>query len=152
VNSLLLSIALTLIPPPELLSQNYELWVEQLKNPSPDIRITSLNKLSEIRKPETLAKMAECLGDSMPEVRFTTIKLFGRIQTEESAKFLKTALENEKDPYLVSELKRNIRAIEDGLKAAEKEKEKAAEKAEEKAKRPAKPIKPIKSEKPAGKK
>lgn len=88
--------------------------------------------------------MADLLTDSDAEVRFTAIRIVGRIQTEESANFLKGSLEKEKDPYLSSELRRNIRGIEDALKAAEKEKEKAAAKAQEKAEKAKKPSAPKK--------
>ena len=145
MNAIILNFFLTLVPAPELLSQNYSLWVEQLRSNAPDLRINALQKLSELRKPETVSKMAELLGDVDNEVRFTAIRLVGRVQTEESANFLKGALEKERDPYLVSELKRNIKAIEDSFKAAELEKEKAAAKAEEKAKKAAAPKKPAKA-------
>lgn len=149
VNVVILNLWLTLVPPPELLSQNYDLWVEQLKNPSPDIRINSLIKLSELRKPETLSKMGELLADSDSDVRFTAIKYIGKIQTEESQNLLKASLEKEKDPYLISETKRNISAIDYTLKTAAAEKEKAAAKAEEKATKSAKTVKGGKASKPA---
>ncbi|MDB5038517.1 MAG: hypothetical protein JWQ35_2045 [Bacteriovoracaceae bacterium] len=139
LNALILSILLPLVPSPELLSQNYPLWVEQLKSSSPDLRINALQKLSELRQAETLSKMARLLSDSDSDVRFTAIRLIGRIQTEESANYLKANLEKEKDPYLASEIKRDIRSIEDTMKAAEKEKEKAAALAEEKAKKASSP-------------
>jgi hypothetical protein len=148
VNAFIVQLWLVLVPPPELLSQNYDLWVEQLKNSSPDIRINALIKLSELRKPETLQKMAELLTDADPEVRFTAIKYIGKIQTEESANLLKGSLEKEKDPYLISETKRNVHSIETSLKALEAEKAKELERAEERAKKPAKPAKGSKA-KPA---
>lgn len=152
VNSLLIQLWLTLVPSPELLSQNYALWVEQLASPSPDIRINALIKLSELRKPETLSKMSELLVDPDSEVRFTAIKYIGKIQTEESASLLKASLEKEKDPYLISETKRNISGIEYTLKAAAAEKEKADAKAAEKAAKPSKkPAKGAKSAPSAGK-
>lgn len=138
-----LSLALLQTPAPELLNQNYPLWVEQLKSKSADLRINALYRISELKEPDSLAKMSELMSDENSEVRFNAIRLVGKNQNEEALNFLKAALEKEKDPYLVSELKRNIASTEDYLKEQEKKKQAEAEKA-------AQPKKP--SKKPAAKK
>ncbi len=120
---------------PELTSQNYNLWVEQLKSPSPDLRINALLKISELKQPDSIAKMSELLTDSNSEVRFMAIRMVGKTQNPDALNFLKERLDSEKDPYLLSEIKRNIKGIEDYVKDQEKQKEIEKQRAEDKAAR-----------------
>ena len=134
---LLLSLSLISALPPEVFQQNQGLLIEQLQNPSPDVRINALRKLAELRQPETLPKVIPSLEDPNSEVRFYAIRTLAKMPTEDSLNALKARIGKDGDPYLESELKRSIRGVEDSLKTAAAKLDKDAQKKDEKAKRPA---------------
>ena len=121
------SFILGAMPPAELLNQNKDLLFEQLRSSAPDVRINALQKISDLRFPDGPAKLMELLTDPDAEVRFMAVRLVGKNQNPESLKALQGLIAAEKDPYLLSEIRRNIRSIEDTIKALEKAKEKASE-------------------------
>ncbi len=110
---------LSATPAPELLEQNKAFLENQLSSPSPDLRISAVQKLRDLRFPDSLGKFAPLLDDVDPEVRYEVIRSIGRLNTPEALSTLQSVLQKERDPYLISETKRNIRGIEDTLKAAE---------------------------------
>ncbi len=117
------------IPDPQLLEQNKNFWESHLQSPSVDMRKNALLKLRDLRLPDSLLKIQPLLNDPQAEIRYEVIRSISKINSPETVEMLKTALEREKDPYLLSELRRGIRSIEDALKAAEAEAQKAADKA-----------------------
>jgi HEAT repeat protein len=110
---------LSAAPAPELLEQNKAFLENQLSSPSPDLRISAVQKLRDLRFPDSLGKFAPLLDDVDPEVRYEVIRSIGRLNTPEALSTLQSVLQKERDPYLISETKRNIRGIEDALKAAD---------------------------------
>jgi HEAT repeat protein len=78
-----------------------------------------VQKLRDLRFPDSLGKFAPLLDDVDPEVRYEVIRSIGRLNTPEALSTLQSVLQKERDPYLISETKRNIRGIEDALKAAD---------------------------------
>lgn len=110
---------LNAMPAPELLEQNKLFLEAQLSNPSPDLRINAIQKLRDLRFSDSLAKFIPLLDDPDPEVRYETIRTIGRMTTPEALAALQGLGQKEKDPYLLSEAKRNIRLIEEAQKAAE---------------------------------
>jgi HEAT repeat protein len=116
---------------PELLSQNKNFWMEQLSNPSVDIRINALQKLGELRFPDTIEAMTRSLKDPNSEVRFHAIRSLAKIPLEEARFQLQLRFHEESDPYLKSEIRRSMSAIDEVLK---KQAEEAAKEAEKKAK------------------
>ena len=110
---------------PELLQQNKDFWIEQLRNSSVDIRISALQKLGELRNPTSIAQIAKTLQDSNSEVRFHAIRALAKIPNDETRFELQSHLHLEEDPYLKSETRRSIKAVDEILqKLAEKEAEK----------------------------
>lgn len=113
------------LPPETLYSQNRDFWIEQLKNPSVDVRITAVDKLGELKLPETIEALSGALRDENADVRFHTLRSLTKIPSEAGLLALNAYVNDENDPYLKSEARRSIRLISDTLKAAE---EKAKEK------------------------
>ncbi len=121
---------------PQYFSQNRDFWLNQLKSPSADLRINALQKLEGIHDVQTVPLIAEILKDEKSEVRYRAIRTMSKIPTAEGLELLKSRLNEESDPYLKSEIKRSMRAIEDALAlAAEKAGESAGTKMETPAKK-----------------
>ena len=129
---LALSILITISP--ELRSQNKDFWVNQLKSLSVDLRINALQKLKELRYPDTVNPISRSLQDQSSEVRFHAVRALTNIATKDAKSQLKSQLNVESDPYLKSEIRRGIRAVDAVLKKQAEEAAKALEKAKEKAK------------------
>ena len=123
----LTALILTLIPDPTQVEQNKIFWEQQLQNTSPDLRMTAVLKLRDLRFADTLSKIQPLLKDPDADVRFEVIRSVGKLSTTEALDVLKAALSEEKDPYLVSEMRRGIRSIEDTMKAADEAAKKATE-------------------------
>lgn len=141
IASLIISLGLTLVPPAEALSQNAELWTRQLRSDSVDLRIQALKKLAELRQPSTLSKIADSLSDLSPEVRFQAMRALTRMPNSESLSALQSHLTQETDPYLLSELRRSAKSVEDSMKGAQEKAEKATLKNAEKEARSKEPKK-----------
>ncbi|MBN8554117.1 MAG: HEAT repeat domain-containing protein [Deltaproteobacteria bacterium] len=136
--SLCFHLLLNALPPPELLSQNKDFWISQLRSDSVDLKINALQKLGELRQADIPAKLSDVVRDSSGEVRFQALRTLAKIPNADSLKVLQDQLGEEKDPYLLSEVRRSIQSVEENLKlAAQKLEEKEAKK-----NNPAKPAAP----------
>jgi HEAT repeat protein len=123
--SIILGLNLLSVPPADALSQNSELWARQLKSDSVDLRVQALKKLAELRQPATLPKIADALSDLSPEVRFQAMRAMTRMPNADSLNSLQLHLNQETDPYLISELRRSVKSVEDSIKQAQEKAEKA---------------------------
>src|SRR4051812_36397685 len=68
------SVFIVTAPNPELLNQNLDFFVHQLKSDSPDLKINALDKLGDLKNPAAIPAMAEALQDANPEVRYHAIR------------------------------------------------------------------------------
>ena len=116
---------------PSLLSQNREFWTAHLKNSSPDIRITSVQKLMELSASSTISAIGELLKDPEAEVRYYAAQALGNLFMPESLLILQSAIQKETDPYLRSEMKRSVKKIDVALKKKVEEEERALKNQEE---------------------
>lgn len=120
------------LPSPEQLDQNKSLLEQQLQSSSPDLRINAIQKLRDLRFSDSLPKFLPLLDDVDSLVRFETIRAISKIQTQEAITALQEAQKKEKDPYLLSEMRRSIRSIEDFFKSQEEAAQKALKKTQSK--------------------
>jgi HEAT repeat protein len=125
---LCLQIMVHALPAPELLSQNKDFWIHQLRADSPDLRINALQKLAELRQPDIVPQLSDVVRDDSTEVRFQAIRAITKIPTEEGRKILQNQLSEEKDPYLLSEIRRSIQSVDENLKLASDKLEKQTQK------------------------
>jgi len=115
---------LTMAVPEESIKQNLDFWGRQLKSESTDLKINALYKLWDIRSPESLSYLTEALKNSDPEVRNLVIRTLSRVKDPSTIEVLHQQQKIETNPYLKSEIKRSIKAVEELLASSEKAKEK----------------------------
>jgi len=111
-----LLLSMTIGVSPDLTNQNKDYWMSQLRNPSQQLRINALQKLSELKFVDSISAMAERLRDEDPQVRFAAIRALALIPRPESLAALNAALPEEQDSYLKSEMKRGKKSLEEILK------------------------------------
>lgn len=116
---------------PEAVVQNRDFLVDQLRNSSSDLRVNALQKLAELKYPETIPNIAALSRDPSADVRFAAIQALAKISTQAALDALNSSFSNETDSYLKSEIRRSKKGIEDLLKAE-------TERAEKEAAKPAK--------------
>lgn len=118
LQSIFLFISIQAVPP-EAIMQNKDFLVRQLQNASSDLRINAVQKLGELRYPDTLSSLGDLAKDPVPEVRFAAIQGIAKFSNQEALDVLNSKFSNEADPYLKSEIRRSIKSIEDFLKPKE---------------------------------
>jgi len=122
VFSFFASIVVVSVPPIELLSQNHDFLIRQLKSESSDLKINSLDRLGELKNPLSIPSIAENLQDPDPEVRYHAIRALSKSPLPEALAALQDRVPQgqpakESDPYLAAEIRRGVKSTEDLIKA-----------------------------------